>query len=210
MSAKGIRSHKGIAAPMLEHNINTDTIIPSHEMKRISKRGLAAALFANRRYRDGPRRENPDFILNQPPYKRATILLAGQNTGCGSSREHAVWALRDYGFRAILAQGFATIFRNNCVANGIVPATLAQRALREIADWCARQPEDNLVVVNLEDRHVRFAGNTISFSLSESERDMLMKGYSAIDITLRHRARIEDFTRADRQHRPWIYDHADS
>ena len=114
-----------IAAPLLRINIDTDAIIPSREMKRVSKDGLAEGLFAGWRYQTpGSREENPDFILNQAPYRQARILLSGINFGCGSSREHAVWALHEWGIRAVIAPSFGSIFQGNCVRNGIVPVVL--------------------------------------------------------------------------------------
>lgn len=206
MSNEAITSHLGIAVPMLEDNINTDLIIPSREMKRVSKKQLADGLFANHRYQGGPRVPNPDFILNMHPYQSASVLLAGQNMGCGSSREHAVWALKDFGFRAVLAGGFASIFRNNCVANGIIPATLEKNAIVDLAKWTGSAPEVNLVTVDLENRQVRYADKVISFSISETEHEMLTNGHSLIDVTLRHHAKIGEFAARDRKRRTWIYD----
>lgn len=190
---------------MVQDNINTDQIIPSREMKRVSKTGLADGLFANLRYGGGARTPNPDFILNQPPFQRASILLAGQNMGCGSSREHAVWALKDYGFRVVLAVGFASIFRTNCVANGIIPGALRKPALQALAQWVALAPAQNLPAVDLEAQIVSFAGTFAAFEISDTDRKMLMKGLSPIDMTLEYRAQIAAFSDTDRARRPWLY-----
>ena len=120
-------AHCGVAAPLLRSNVDTDAIIPSREMGRVSKRGLSIGLFANWRYADPRARiPNPEFVLNQPAYAGASILLGGDNFGCGSSREHAVWALAEFGIRAILAPSFGAIFQKNCIANGLLPARLSR------------------------------------------------------------------------------------
>jgi len=122
-----LKRHTGIAIPMLLNNIDTDQIIPSREMKKVSKNGLSEGLFAGQRYLDSKsnnREPNPDFVLNKAQYQDATILLSCKNFGCGSSREHAVWAMLEYGFRVIIAESFGTIFRTNCLRNGILPITL--------------------------------------------------------------------------------------
>src|SRR5450631_3947374 len=123
-----------IAAPLLRINIDTDAIIPSREMKKVSKVGLADGLFAGWRYRTpGSREENPDFVLNREPYRRARILLSGMNFGCGSSREHAVWALHEWGIRSIIAPSFGAIFHGNCVRNGILPVVLDNALVEQLA-----------------------------------------------------------------------------
>jgi len=123
---RAFTQHRGVALPLMTENINTDVIIPSREMQRVSKAGLADGLFANIRYTNGKRQPDTNFLLNQTDYSNASILLLGRNAGCGSSREHAVWALWDYGFRVVIAESFASIFFDNCVANGILPVVLPQ------------------------------------------------------------------------------------
>jgi 3-isopropylmalate/(R)-2-methylmalate dehydratase small subunit len=199
------REHCGIAAPMLEDNINTDAIIPSREMKRVSKIGLADGLFANLRYRDALREPNPDFILNQHPYTGATIFLFGANTGCGSSREHAVWALKDFGVRAVIAQSFASIFQGNCVTNGILPIPLPKQQISEIAQWVSLEPERNRLGIQLEHMTISFNGQVISFSIATATRRSLLEGLSPIDETLAHRAEIDSYFNQDRSNRPWLY-----
>lgn len=197
--------HSGITAPMLEDNINTDAIIPSREMKRVSKKGLADGLFANLRYTDMGRDPKPDFILNQPQYSGATILLFGANAGCGSSREHAVWALKDYGIRAIIAESFASIFQGNCVTNGIMPITLPRDQLNAIAQWVARDPQKNLLDLQLEQQTVGYDGLCIPFNIEPAMRRVLLDGLSPIDETLTHSAEIDGYFSQDRLNRPWLY-----
>ena len=133
--------HCGVALPLLRDNIDTDAIIPSREMRTVSRSGLAVGLFAPWRYLDAEARTpNPEFALNQSEYSGASILLVGDNFGCGSSREHAVWALMESGFRAVIAPSFATIFRNNALRNGLLTVALAQRDLDELVAWVSVDP----------------------------------------------------------------------
>ena len=124
--------HTGIAAPLLRDNVDTDQIIPSREMKSVTKTGLGKGLFAGQRYLPNGL-PNPDFVLNQADYKAATILLSGKNFGCGSSREHAVWALKEYGFRAVIAESFGEIFYNNCIRNGILCVQMSKAKIVNLA-----------------------------------------------------------------------------
>ncbi len=183
--------HHGITAYFNQDNIDTDQIIPSREMKTVSKTGLADGLFAGQRYTEG-RKPNPNFILNQAGYKNATIVLAGQNFGCGSSREHAVWALKDYGFRAIIAQSFGEIFYNNCVRNGILPI---QMDAKEIASLGQE------VTINLPNQKV----DDVPFDIPPSDKKMLVEGLDMIDQSLVHQRDIDDFFRRDRISRAWKY-----
>ncbi len=154
--------HEGVAAPLLRSNVDTDAIIPSREMKRVSKEGLGEGLFAGWRYLDVAAREhNPEFILNQPGYEGASILLSGPNFGCGSSREHAVWALREFGFRAVIAPGFGAIFASNCLRNGILPLVLGEAQIAAIADWVARCPQQNRVLIDLPAQQVQAGGQAV-------------------------------------------------
>ena len=162
--------HEGVAAPLVRANIDTDAIIPSREMKRVSKEGLGEGLFANWRYSDPAKRiEDPDFILNREGYREATILIAGDNFGCGSSREHAVWALVDYGFRAIIAPSFGSIFYGNCVRNGILPIRIESEVVEQLATDTATRPES--LVVDLPRQTVSTpAGSNHTFELSPAIR----------------------------------------
>lgn len=189
----------GVAAPLLGDNIDTDTIIPSREMRTTGRTGLTDGLFAPLRYLDADaREENPAFVLNQPRYRGAQILLAGANFGCGSSREHAVWALHEYGVRAVVAESFAPIFAGNCVLNGIVPAGLAREAVEALAG--SGEP----VTVDLHAMAVSTPSLWYGFTLPEDDRQMLLDGLDAIDLTLRHRDEIAAFLRRDTGARPWV------
>jgi 3-isopropylmalate/(R)-2-methylmalate dehydratase small subunit len=197
----------GVAAPLLRANVDTDAIIPSREMKSVSKRGLADGLFAGWRYtRIGGREPNPGFVLNQPAYARAQVLLGGENFGCGSSREHAVWALLEFGIRAIIAPSFAPIFEMNCVRNGILPVRLPAPSIADLAQSVEADPQARRVTVDLVRQVVTSpGGREYAFDIEPEPREMLLEGLDAIDLTLKHRAAIEAFTASDRAARPWIY-----
>lgn len=198
--------HEGVTAPLLRANVDTDAIIPSREMKRVSKEGLGEGLFAGWRYLDaGAREENPDFILNQPGYEGASILLSGPNFGCGSSREHAVWALREFGFRAVIAPGFGAIFASNCLRNGILPLVLEQAQIAAIADWVAGCPAQNRVQIDLPAQQVQAGGQTYPFEIEPGARRMLVEGLDAIALTQTRWSVIEAFHQQRRELRPWLY-----
>lgn len=201
-----------IAAPLVRANIDTDAIIPSREIRSVSKTGLADGLFAGWRYTEiGGRDPDPAFVLNDPAYAGAQILLGGENFGCGSSREHAAWALVEYGFRAIIAPSFNPIFFNNCVRNGIVPAVVAAEPIAAMAAEVAADPQGRRVSVSLEEMQVTGPdGARIGFQLGDEPREMLLHGLDAIDLTLRWRDEIAAFREADQRRRPWIYPTADS
>jgi 3-isopropylmalate/(R)-2-methylmalate dehydratase small subunit len=187
-----------IAVPLIRDNVDTDAIIPSREMKTVGKRGLADGLFAGWRYTAvGGRVPEPGFVLNDPAYAGAAILLGGANFGCGSSREHAAWALAEYGFRAVIAQSFNPIFRGNCVRNGIVPIACNAQAFAD-----APQP----LTIDLPAQTVTdAAGQTTSFAIDDEAKAMLVGGLDAIALTLRHRDAIAAFRQADAVRRPWAY-----
>ena len=191
-----------VAVPLLRDNIDTDAIIPSREMRLVSKRGLADGLFAGWRYETiGGRKPTADFILNDPLYAQAQILLTGANFGCGSSREHAVWALFEYGFRAIIASSFNPIFRSNCVNNGIVPVELRAEAIATLA----AQSSHTLVTVDLECCRVSSPAGSWTFMIDGEARQMLLNGMDAVELTLLRKDAIEAFRAADARARPWIY-----
>lgn len=197
-----------IAVPLLRDNVDTDAIIPSREMTSAAPEVLADGLFAGWRYLEaGSRKPDPDFVLNQPAYRGARILLSGDNFGCGSSREHAVWALRGYGFRSVIASGFAPIFFNNCVRNGVVPVRLAAGDVAALAAAVAADPRTRLLTVDLEDRSVTAPdGSRFEFPIEDYPRRMLLSGLDEIDITLARKAEIEAFLERDRTQRPWIHE----
>ncbi len=195
-----------VAAPLLRDNIDTDAIIPSREMKSVSKTGLADGLFAGWRYQAiGSRTPNPDFVLNDLRYASAKILIAGANFGCGSSREHAAWALAEYGFRAVLAPSFNPIFRANCVNNGIVPVELQREAIVEIAEQLIHAPAAFPVTVDLHACVISAIGCSWLFSIDAEARAMLLGGMDAIQLTLTQRDVIESMRSEDLRERPWIY-----
>lgn len=200
------RSLRAVAAPILRANVDTDAIIPSREMKSVSKTGLADGLFAGWRYTTiGGREPNPEFVLNQRAYAGTKILLGGENFGCGSSREHAVWALHEYGIRVVIAPSFSPIFRGNCVRNGIVPVTLPAESVAQLAEFVAADPQAHQIEVDLEACQVRTGADVYSFQLEGEAREMLLEGLDGIDLTLKHRADIDAFVARDRMQRPWIY-----
>jgi 3-isopropylmalate/(R)-2-methylmalate dehydratase small subunit len=196
-----------VAVPLLRANVDTDAIIPSREMKSLSKTGLADGLFAGWRYTTiGGREPNPDFVLNQPAYAAARILLSGENFGCGSSREHAAWALAEYGIRAIIAPSFSPIFYGNCVRNGILPVRLPADSIASLAEEVAASPAAQPITIDLERQEIVAAGGRLQhFDIEPEAREMLLGGLDAIDLTLRQRPAIDAFRRRDRQQRPWIY-----
>jgi 3-isopropylmalate/(R)-2-methylmalate dehydratase small subunit len=196
-----------VAAPLLRDNVDTDAIIPSREMKTTGKTGLAEGLFAGWRYSEpGGRIPRPDFVLNQPVYSGAKILLGGSNFGSGSSREHAVWALAEYGFRAVVAASFAPIFRGNCIRNGIVPAQIEKEDVVELAAAVAADPRGNLVTIDVARLCIGLPdGRRWSFALDPEAKAMLMEGLDAIDLTLKLGSEIAAFQARDRVERPWVY-----
>lgn len=200
--------HAGVAMPLRRSNIDTDTIIPSREMRTVSRSGLAAGLFAPWRYSDpDARSENPDFVFNQPAYRDASILLAGENFGCGSSREHAVWALQESGFRAIVAPSFATIFRNNAQRNGLLTVELADSAIDALTQWVSVDPQRNTVGIDLDACTIKHDPQQVvmSFSMDPTIRNMLLNGLDEIGLTEQSMDRIAAFEERDRPIRPWVY-----
>jgi 3-isopropylmalate/(R)-2-methylmalate dehydratase small subunit len=196
-----------VAAPLIRANVDTDAIIPSREMKSVSKQGLADGLFAGWRYTAiGGREPDPAFVLNQPAYAGTQILLSGENFGCGSSREHAVWALLEYGIRAVIAPSFAPIFHGNCVRNSILPVRLDAASIARLAEAVAPDPQQRRLTVDLVRQRVTGPdGLEFGFAIEREEREMLLEGLDAIDLTLKHRDAIEAFRARDRGQRPWIY-----
>ncbi len=201
--------HTGVAASIAEDNVDTDQIIPSREMKRVSKKGLGAGLFANWRYRyDGTNKigDNESFVLNQAAFSGTSILLSGKNFGCGSSREHAVWALRDFGIRVIIAESFGRIFANNCARNRLLAIRLRAEEIAAICLATEADPQNRRVTVDLEIRQVQLPdGEPIPFEIDAFERTMLMKGLDYIDYSLQYTPEIDSFIERDRSTRPWAY-----
>ena len=199
-------THTGIAAPLLRRNIDTDAIIPSREMKRVSKNGLGEGLFAGWRYTlPGGRERNPSFVLNRPEYQGASIVLAGDNFGCGSSREHAVWALAEFGIRAVIASGFGAIFHTNCIRNGVLPVCLGEDDINALALRVQRDPQSNLVEIDLQKSLVRCADLECSFVLEEGARYMLLNGLDPIALTLQQNELIDKYERVRRNKHAWAF-----
>ena len=206
---EAFRQLEGIAAPMLIDNVDTDQIIPSREMKRVSKTGLGQGLFAGWRYTyDGSKKtgDKPDFVLNRAEYRNASILLSGRNFGCGSSREHAVWALKDYGFRVVIAESFGRIFRSNCARNGLLAIVLPAEAITALEAQTRIDPQKRRVLIDLEACELRGPdGSSFTFDIVESDRHMLLNGLDYIDFTLGFETDINRFVEADQRARPWAH-----
>ncbi len=195
---KPVSTITGPGVPLLIDNIDTDTIIPSREMRSTGRTGLADGLFAPWRYSNADQRlADPAFVLNQPDARGTRLLLGGQNFGCGSSREHAVWALAEYGIEAIIAPSFAPIFKSNCIRNGLLPIELPEAVVRSLA-WQA-------VTINLPKQMVTAGSTAWPFAIDAEAKAMLLEGLDVIDLTLKHRDAIAAWTAADRAARPWVY-----
>ncbi len=202
---EALRQVIGIAAPMLRINIDTDQIIPATFLGGTDAKGYGANLFHRWRFHeDGS--EDPSFILNHAPYRQAQVLLAERNFGCGSSRERAPKALREFGFRAIIAPSFGGIFFNNCWRNGIVPVELPIESVRKLTEEVCAQHGNTTVAVDLEHCTVTApSGEVYHFKAPEVLRQMLLNGVDEIALTLTRREEIEAFRLTDRARRPWAY-----
>ena len=192
----------GVAAPLPMINVDTDMIIPKQFLKTIKRSGLGKALFFEKRYFDDGS-ERPDFVLNQPPYREAKILIAGENFGCGSSREHAPWALLDFGIRSVIAPSFADIFHNNCFKNGMLPIALpAAEVERLMADARAGA---SLAIDLAKQRIARPDGETIAFEIDPFVKACLLEGLDEIGLTLQKAPMISTFEAAQRATQPWLW-----
>ena len=193
---KPFRKHKGLVAPLDRANVDTDQIIPKQFLKRIERTGYEDFLFFDwRRIQEGPEAgsPHPDFVLNQPQYKSAEILVAGKNFGCGSSREHAAWALSDYGFRCVIASSFADIFHSNAGKNGILLITLPEEQVQTLMERAASVPGYQLTV-SLEDEKLHDdQGLSIPFSIDPFRRECLLLGLDDIGLSLKHGGALEKF-----------------
>ena len=201
------RELTAVAAPLRRLNVDTDAITPGSQLLKVSvtKEGYGGCLFYNWRHReDGS--EEPDFVLNKAPYRHAKILLAGHNFACGSSREVAVWALRDYGFRCVIAPSFGNIFYSNAFKNGLLPVTLGEEDVEAIADEVEHQHGNEPVTVDLEHNHVISpSGRLFVFRVPEIYRQALLDGLDPISATLRFADDIVAFQTQDRRKRAWAY-----
>lgn len=198
--------HTGVSAPLLRINIDTDAIIPSREMRLVSKKGLGEGLFASWRYvLPDSREDNPDFILNKPQYANTTIILSGNNFGCGSSREHAVWALAEYGIRVIIAPSFGTIFYQNCIRNGILPVVLDNELVQVLAAEVSEDPQHHKLTIDLQSQTVEsVSGHKAEFEIESGHKEMLLNGLDSIGLTLKFENDISAFEAQDATSRYWV------
>ena len=206
------RIHAGLVAPMDRENVDTDAIIPKQFLKSIKKSGFGPNLFDEWRYLDhgepgqdpSTRRINPDFVLNQKRYAGASILLARKNFGCGSSREHAPWALQQYGFRALIAPSYADIFYNNCFKNGILPIRVAEHEVGALFDEVAAFPGLTLTIDLERQVVVRGDGRELAFEVEPFRKFCLLGGFDDIALTLRHADAIKAFEAEHLLEQPWL------
>ena len=204
--------HQGLVVPIDRENVDTDAIIPKQFLKSIKKTGFGPNLFDEWRYLDrgepgmdpASRRPNPDFVLNQPRYQGASILLTRKNFGCGSSREHAPWALQQFGFRAILAPSFADIFFNNCFKNGLLPIVLPDSVVARLFDEVQAFPGYQLTVDLPRQVIVKPDGSELPFDVQPFRKECLLNGWDDIGLTLRHADKIRAFEAERLATRPWL------
>ena len=195
----------GIAAPFLRINVDTDAIIPSREMKAVSKKGLSEGLFSEWRYISvSERKPNDDFILNKSPYNQSVILLTGDNFGCGSSREHAVWALQEWGIKAIIGTSFGSIFYGNCIRNGLLPIELRSDDLQKLIDYVEEDPKSNQIVIALETLSINFGSSEIVFDFDKKYQTLLLEGLDEIQQTQKLNSKISSFEVKHRKLNPWL------
>jgi 3-isopropylmalate/(R)-2-methylmalate dehydratase small subunit len=205
--------HQGLVAPMDRDNVDTDAIIPKQFLKSIQRSGFGPNLFDEWRYLDQPgqpgvpesaRQPNPDFVLNQPRYKGASVLLARKNFGCGSSREHAPWALEQFGFRAIIAPSFADIFFSNCFKNGLLPIALPESVVAQLFDEVFAFPGYSLTVDLPRQVVVKPDGTEIAFDVQPFRKYCLVNGFDDIGLTLRQKDKIQAFEAERLARMPWL------
>jgi 3-isopropylmalate/(R)-2-methylmalate dehydratase small subunit len=200
---KAFTVHEGLVAPLDRDNVDTDAIIPKQFLKTIQRTGLGKNLFHELRY-DDTGKENPDFVLNKPAYRKAQILVAGDNFGCGSSREHAPWALLDFGIRCVISTNFADIFYNNCFQNGILPIKVTPEQLEKLMDDANRGANATLTV-DLEAQEIRGPdGGTIAFEMDAYRKHCLVNGLDNIGLTLEKAPKIDSYEKQAASERPWL------
>jgi 3-isopropylmalate/(R)-2-methylmalate dehydratase small subunit len=193
----------GVAAPLPDINVDTDKIIPADYLKTIKRTGLGVALFSEMRYNDDGS-EKPDFVLNQPAYRESQILVAGENFGCGSSREHAPWAILDFGIRCIISTSFADIFFNNCFKNGILPIVLPQEDVDKLMDDAGRGA-NAVMSIDLENQEITDPdGGTIPFDVDAFRKHCLLNGLDDISLTLQQDDKISAYEAAQSANQPWL------
>jgi 3-isopropylmalate/(R)-2-methylmalate dehydratase small subunit len=210
---KAFTQHKGLVGPMDRANVDTDMIIPKQFLKSIKRSGFGPNLFDELRYMDegqpgqdcSQRPVNPEFPLNLPRYSDATILLARKNFGCGSSREHAPWALEDYGFRAVIAPSFADIFYNNCFKNGLLPVVLTEQQLDVLFAEMYADEGYQLTIDLVQQKVVRPNGESFGFEIDQFRKDCLIKGLDEIGLTLQSTQAIKDYEKTRAEQQPWVF-----
>jgi 3-isopropylmalate/(R)-2-methylmalate dehydratase small subunit len=210
---KAFTQHSGLVGPMDRANVDTDMIIPKQFLKSIKRSGFGPNLFDELRYMDegqpgqdcSQRPVNPDFPLNLPRYSGATILLARKNFGCGSSREHAPWALEDYGFRAVIAPSYADIFYNNCFKNGLLPVVLTEQQLDVLFAEMYADEGYQLMVDLVEQKVVRPNGESFEFDIDQFRKDCLIQGLDEIGLTLQSAQEIKDYEKTRAEQQPWVF-----
>jgi 3-isopropylmalate/(R)-2-methylmalate dehydratase small subunit len=206
-------THTGLVAPLDRANVDTDAIIPKQFLKSIKRSGFGPNAFDEWRYLDhgepgmdnARRIRNPDFVLNQPRYQGASILLTRQNFGCGSSREHAPWALQDFGFRAIVGESFADIFFNNCYKNGLLPIVCAKDEIDALFKLVAETPGYRLTIDLQNQRVTRPDGHAMPFEIDGFRKECLLNGWDDIGLTLRHADKIHAYEDRRRNEQPWLF-----
>jgi 3-isopropylmalate/(R)-2-methylmalate dehydratase small subunit len=193
----------GVAAPLKMINVDTDMIIPKQYLKTIKRTGLGKGLFSEMRYTDDGK-ENPEFVLNKPAYRQAKVLVAGDNFGCGSSREHAPWALLDFGIRCVISTSFADIFYNNCFKNGILPIKVSPEDLEKLFDDAERGANATLTI-DLEKQEIRGPdGGSVKFDIDPFRKHCLLNGLDDIGLTMEKDKKIDGFEQKAAQSRPWL------
>jgi len=192
---------KGIPAYLPIVNVDTDMIIPKQFLKTIKRTGLGKNLFFDMRYdENGKKIEN--FILNKEPFNKSNILITGKNFGCGSSREHAPWALLDFGITCVISQSYADIFYNNCFKNGILPITISEEEIKELSEYSTRKEE---ISIMLEDQKILFGNKEIKFEIDQFKKKCLMEGLDDIALSLEQKTKIETFEINLKSNKPWIF-----
>ena len=203
------KTFKSIAMPLIRNNIDTDAIIPKQYLKAVSRQGFGNFLFDDWRYKDpgdldveiSKRKKNDDFILNKKEYEKAQIIISGENFGCGSSREHAVWALSDFGIKSVIAISFADIFYNNCFKNGLLPVILKKEEIEEIKTYVGSL---SLIEINLENQLVNCADKSYEFEIDPSRKFNLINGIDDISKTLEYQNDIINYENKRKKNKPWL------
>ena len=203
------KTFKSIAIPLIRNNIDTDAIIPKQYLKAVSRQGFGNFLFDDWRYKDpgdldveiSKRKKNDDFILNKKDFEKAQIIISGENFGCGSSREHAVWALSDFGIKSVIAISFADIFYNNCFKNGLLPVILKKEEIEEIKTYIGNL---SLIEINLENQLVKCADKSYEFEIDPSRKFNLINGIDDISKTLEYQNDIISYENKRKKNKPWL------